>query len=294
MQSPWGEGDVPIHCAAISPDGKTLACGHNDGSIALWEIQTGKLLHIMKESDRAVVCLTFDTAGLNLLASYEAGSVRYWNLVSREFTEIESRECTMISRLSHDDRYVLTMPLNGLLQLNPETRSDECASLFDLENQEKMAIPGSEGAMASHFGNRTNRIGIVLNDGRAKYYEVDERGKINSLLTIASSENRIVTSAFTSDDQSIAVRRLADLVLYDLPTGKPFHTCEFTLGQNITGNSSNPNPWTLFSPDGKWIAYKTINETRIFPVSPGQVARETTSRILLPSELVRYQVSEPR
>lgn len=43
-----------IYAIAISPDGKTLVNGSYDGTIKIWNLHTGKLLHTLKRHADAV------------------------------------------------------------------------------------------------------------------------------------------------------------------------------------------------------------------------------------------------
>ena len=67
---------------ALSPDGKKVAVGYAPYDVAIWDVQTGKLLHDLSSKNNWVVCLDFSPDG-RLLASGEGNSaVRVWDVES--------------------------------------------------------------------------------------------------------------------------------------------------------------------------------------------------------------------
>jgi hypothetical protein len=67
---------------ALSPDGKKVAVGYGPYDVAIWDVQTGKLLHDLSSKNNWVVCLDFSPDG-RLLASGEGNSaVRVWDVES--------------------------------------------------------------------------------------------------------------------------------------------------------------------------------------------------------------------
>lgn len=65
---------------AISPDGTTLASGHW-GIVALWNMQTGKRLAVLRGFGRYVDGLSFSSDGRLLAASTDAGGLQIWDVL---------------------------------------------------------------------------------------------------------------------------------------------------------------------------------------------------------------------
>jgi WD40 repeat protein len=71
----------PVTALGVSPDGKILASGSTDKSIALFDLPTGK--QILKLTVQAtVVNLTFSNDGKNLRSREEDKSVKLWEIAT--------------------------------------------------------------------------------------------------------------------------------------------------------------------------------------------------------------------
>src|SRR5262249_51195039 len=71
---------------AVSADGKTLASATahpSQPTITLWDLATRKPLGTLAGTSRAL-CLTFSAAGETLAAVHEDGSVKWWDVRSRQ------------------------------------------------------------------------------------------------------------------------------------------------------------------------------------------------------------------
>jgi RNA polymerase sigma factor (sigma-70 family) len=67
-----------VTCLAFSPDGKTLAAGHHDHTLSLWELATGKRrIKIKAPQPAAVLAFTPDSA--TLLAGCPDHTIRCWD-----------------------------------------------------------------------------------------------------------------------------------------------------------------------------------------------------------------------
>ncbi|HVX58976.1 MAG TPA: M56 family metallopeptidase [Pirellulales bacterium] len=68
-----------IVCASFSPDSNTLATGHEDSVVRIWDCETGALLKSLKGSTAAITSLAFAPDGRRLAAGAEDGSVLVWD-----------------------------------------------------------------------------------------------------------------------------------------------------------------------------------------------------------------------
>jgi WD40 repeat protein len=65
----------------FSPDGKTLACGGEDGTIKLWEVATGKEWATLKGHSRQVTALAFTANSRSLVSGCQDTTIKVWELV---------------------------------------------------------------------------------------------------------------------------------------------------------------------------------------------------------------------
>src|SRR5687767_15403469 len=75
-----GHDDV-IFRIAVSADGRLIACGHRDGTIELWELETGGLLRKVKYSD-VIFCLAWSPDGRMLASGSKDQHVQLWDVES--------------------------------------------------------------------------------------------------------------------------------------------------------------------------------------------------------------------
>lgn len=71
---------------AVSPDGKTLATGNLDGSVALWDLGTGKQIRKLDAGQSTVTNVAFCLEGKRLLSlSDNSGTVKHWDVATGEY-----------------------------------------------------------------------------------------------------------------------------------------------------------------------------------------------------------------
>src|SRR5262245_18000811 len=74
-----------VHSVALSPDGKTLASAHNDSTIQLWDVKTGRLIRSFTGHTGHVPVIVFSPDGKLLAGGSPDQTVKLWDVSSERF-----------------------------------------------------------------------------------------------------------------------------------------------------------------------------------------------------------------
>ena len=69
-----------VYSVSFSPDGQTLASGSDDGTVRLWDVNTGNLLHTLTEHRGSVYSVSFSPDGQTLASGSFDRTVLLWKL----------------------------------------------------------------------------------------------------------------------------------------------------------------------------------------------------------------------
>jgi hypothetical protein len=76
--TPRRDADYPLAAISFAPDGKTIASGHVDGTVTLWDVATGKELTTLDGHEAQVTTLAFSADGRTLASGDQEGIVKVW------------------------------------------------------------------------------------------------------------------------------------------------------------------------------------------------------------------------
>jgi hypothetical protein len=71
-----------IHALAFFPDGKRLASASHDGTVKLWDVQTGQCLHTFAGHEQAVRAVTVSADGKLIASGSDDRTARVWDVAS--------------------------------------------------------------------------------------------------------------------------------------------------------------------------------------------------------------------
>jgi RNA polymerase sigma factor (sigma-70 family) len=72
-------GTRVVRALAYSPDGKFVAAGHQDGTVGLWDVATGREVHLISAHGRDVNAVAFSPDGKTLASSTFDGDICLWD-----------------------------------------------------------------------------------------------------------------------------------------------------------------------------------------------------------------------
>jgi WD40 repeat protein len=268
---PWRGHTAPVKCLVFAPPlGRMLATGALDGTVRLWDMQTGETLDTLEVGTGAVSALAFHRGGQTLAvagegsASEATADVQLWDLKARRGSA----------------------PLRGhpggaaSLAFSPDGRTlatggaDHTVKLWDHPGQrEEVALRGHTGVPGSvslsrdgrtlawvSRGNQPNAAGTqlaVYDLVRGMYLSV-LRGHGRPIRCLAlSPDGKVLASAAGGDEEP------AELLVWEVTTGRLVQALS-AAGEGVTA--------LAFHPDGKTLATAGRDDTvKVWDIDSGKM-----------------------
>jgi WD40 repeat protein len=80
----WRDGESGVNAIALSPDGKRIASGNEDGTVRLWNIDTGKVITKWSGHKSGIAYLCWNRDGGRVVSGSWDGTTRVRDVKSRE------------------------------------------------------------------------------------------------------------------------------------------------------------------------------------------------------------------
>ena len=80
----WAAHPAGVTAPVLSPDGKTLATGGQNGQVKLWDATSHKLLATLHEHTDAVAALAFAPDGRSFASGGQDGLIKVWDITDRK------------------------------------------------------------------------------------------------------------------------------------------------------------------------------------------------------------------
>ena len=209
LEFPLAEGLNPISAMAASAHQRTLAIGHGDGTIALWNLKTRRLFHTLGGHGGQVTALRFSDDHQILFSGSEDGTVRLWSLSDGNF----------IKSLNTHQGAVTAIEVCHLRKLLITTGSDGAARVWDLKKSILLRqLLSLEGPVSSMALNATGEITLCgAHDGSIRFCHTLRGGIVK---WVEGHSSAVSALAFSRDNQWFASASVdGQVMVWAFPSG---------------------------------------------------------------------------
>ncbi|MEV5102091.1 trypsin-like peptidase domain-containing protein [Streptomyces massasporeus] len=200
---------APVHAAAFSPDGTTVATGGLDGRIRLWSASDGTPRRTLVSQAEAVGSVAFSPDGRTLASTGDDGAIRLWDVKTGDLrTALKGHTGGVYSvAFSPDGRMLAT------------GSADRTARLWDPVTGRLRSV------LAAHTGSLrsvgfTSDGASLITAGEDKAVRIWDVATAEARMTLRS-DSRIYTSALSPDGRTLAAAGDdGQITLWHVATGK--------------------------------------------------------------------------
>jgi WD40 repeat protein/transcriptional regulator with XRE-family HTH domain len=238
-----------VYAIAFSPNNQQLATGHADGTIRVWQVNTGQLLVNLKGHQSSVWTLAFSPTGDTLASGSFDRTIKLWNLS----TETESRTLS-----GHQD-WVTAIAFSPDGQLLASCSNDRTLKIWQSRTGKIIqTFAGHTAAVtAIAFHPQNNYLVSGSEDLTLRFWQI---GTGECLKILEGHTTAISSVAFSFDGEVLASSEEQLIELWSVETGE----CIQTIG-DLTF------VWSVaFSPDGELLAGSDGQTLRLWEVQTGQ------------------------
>jgi len=236
----------------FSPDGKTLASGSFDGTIILWNVETGENLYTLEGHEGEVWNVSFSPDGKTVASASADATVKLWDVeTGQELRTLKGLGGGMWGvSFSPDGKTVAA------------SSADKTVRLWDVKTGQKLhtLIGHEDRVFEVIFSPDGQAIASASHDDTIRLWNT-ETGEL--LHELKGHQDNVESIDFSPDGKTIASASVDKTIkLWDVETGQELET--FEGHQDIVQS-------VRFSPDGKAIASGSWDKTiKLWNVETGE------------------------
>ncbi|MBD2606491.1 CHAT domain-containing protein [Scytonema hofmannii FACHB-248] len=224
-----------VTSVSFRPDGKTLASASNDGTVKLWDVNSGKEINTLKGHTSNVIGVSFSPDGKTLASTSEDHTVKLWDVNSgREIKTLKGHTDNVIGVNFSPDGKTLA-----------SASEDYTVKLWDVNSgKEIKTLTGhTDYVWSVSFSPDGKTLASASNDKTVKLWDRDSGREIN---TLKGHTHYVSSVSFSPDGKTLASASWdKTMKLWDVNSGSEIKTLK---GHTDLFTSVS------FSPDGKTLA----------------------------------------
>ena len=127
-----------VNAIAITPDGKQMVSGSEDGVLKVWDLETGKQLLTLSGHSKLVTAIAISPDNKRVISASEDGTLRVWDLSQgKELSTLtESGYIAMALAITSDSNWVISVGRNETKDWWNGSIWHNCITLWDLKTTE--------------------------------------------------------------------------------------------------------------------------------------------------------------
>jgi len=233
--------ETPAVSVVFSPDNRILASGNLDGTIKLWDVETGKEIKTLQGHTDVVLSVKFSPDGKILASGGGDNTIRLWNIeVGREYATLKGHS-----------GFVYCVDFNSTGTILASASEDRTIKLWNaITNNEIKTLHGHDNSVVSIDFSPDDKILISgSDDTTVKLWSVLEG---NEMMTLHGHTDIVYSVNFHPEGSIIASgSNDTTIKLWNITTGEEIKTL-----RGHSGFVSGVN----FSPDGKILASSSYDK----------------------------------